>query len=200
MILNYVNKKKNRKPSKKSLWLLELLCDLSTTHYNSVASMLKHNNYLMELSNNLSRCRTTGPSFRNCYMETVHYRINIRVFPKWNRNLVNLANLINHCSMNWAEFKDRVFHMCLATAVVEPWSVTQEVAVLSRFVTEFSENIHYHITSWGSPKAAGLFVLTQKLSVEYPLFRLKRVKQTQKSGGFNNVETHGWGRAQDSEL
>ena len=27
-------------------------------------------------------------------------------------NSVNLGNLINYCSTNWAEFKDPAFHMC----------------------------------------------------------------------------------------
>ena len=52
--------------------------------------------------------------------------------------------------MNWAQFKDPVSHMCLAGAVV-----AQEVAGLSPFTvmtnifaTEFSENMHYYITSW----------------------------------------------------
>ena len=35
----------------------------------------------------------------------------IGVFPKWNRNS---GNLINHWSMNWAQFEDPVSHMCLA--------------------------------------------------------------------------------------
>ena len=46
---------------------------------------------------------------------------NIRVFPKWNKNSLNSANsksLINHWSMNWAQFKDPVSHMCLAGVVV----------------------------------------------------------------------------------
>ena len=53
------------------------------------------------------------------------------VFPKWNRNSLNSAisgNLINHRSMNWAQFKDPVSHMCLAGAVVASWSPTKEVA------------------------------------------------------------------------
>ena len=50
--------------------------------------------------------------------------------------------------MNWAKFKDPVSHMCLASAVVAPWSLTQEMAGLSPFtvitnifVTEFSVKI-----------------------------------------------------------
>ena len=45
-------------------------------------------------------------------------------------NSVNSEKLINHPSMNWAQFKDPIFHMCLAGAVVACWSLTQEVAVL----------------------------------------------------------------------
>ena len=55
----------------------------------------------------------------------------IGVFPKWNRNSVNLGNsgnLINHGSMNWSQFKDPVSHTCLVGAVVASWSLTQEVA------------------------------------------------------------------------
>ena len=53
--------------------------------------------------------------------------------------------------MYWAQFKDPVSDMSLVGAVV-----VQEVAGLNPFtvmtnifVTEFSENIHYHITSKG---------------------------------------------------
>ena len=41
--------------------------------------------------------------------------------------------LINHPSMNWAQFKDPVSHMCLAGTVVACWSLTQEVAGSSPF-------------------------------------------------------------------
>ena len=33
----------------------------------------------------------------------------------------------NHKSMNLGQFKDRVFHMCLAGAAVASWTLTQEV-------------------------------------------------------------------------
>ena len=36
-------------------------------------------------------------------------------------NSVNSGNLMNHRSMNWAQFKDPVSHMCLAGAVVASW-------------------------------------------------------------------------------
>ena len=75
----------------------------------------------------------------------------IGVFSKWNRNSLNLANsanLINHWSMNWAQFKDPASHLCLAGAVVASWSLTQDVAgsspftvMTNIFVTEFSEFI-----------------------------------------------------------
>ena len=42
-------------------------------------------------------------------------------------NSVNSAKLINQRSMNWAQFKDPISHMCLAGAVVVCWSLTQEV-------------------------------------------------------------------------
>ena len=48
--------------------------------------------------------------------------------------------------MNWDQFKDHVSRMCLADAVVSPWSLTQEVAgsrpfavMTNIFVTEFRE-------------------------------------------------------------
>ena len=40
----------------------------------------------------------------------------------------NWGNLINHRSMNWAQFKYPIFHMCYAGAVVVCLSLTQEVA------------------------------------------------------------------------
>ena len=47
--------------------------------------------------------------------------------PKWNRKSLdsgNSGNLINHRSMNWAQFKDPVSHMCLDDAVVASKSLT----------------------------------------------------------------------------
>ena len=48
--------------------------------------------------------------------------------------------------MNWAQFKDSIFHMCPAGAVLSSWSLTQEVAgsspftvMTNIFVTEFAE-------------------------------------------------------------
>ena len=50
--------------------------------------------------------------------------------------------------MNCNQFKDSVYRMCHAGAVVATWSLTQEVACFNPFtvmtnilVTEFSENI-----------------------------------------------------------
>ena len=48
-------------------------------------------------------------------------------------NFTNSGKLINHWSMNWAQFKDPTFHMCLAGAVVLYWSLTQEVAGFEPF-------------------------------------------------------------------
>ena len=64
------------------------------------------------------------------------YLLNNGVFPKWNRISVNSAEsgkLINHRSMNWAQFKDPVSHMCLAGTVVACWPLTQEVAGWQEF-------------------------------------------------------------------
>ena len=50
--------------------------------------------------------------------------------------------------MNWAQFKDPVFHVRLVGTVLTSWSLTEEVPGLSPctvitniFVTEFCENI-----------------------------------------------------------
>ena len=66
-------------------------------------------------------------------------------------NSVYSEKLINHSSMNWAQFKDPVSHMCLVGAVVACWFLTQEVAgsspfnVIIYFVTEFSEFSEKHL-------------------------------------------------------
>ena len=52
-------------------------------------------------------------------------------------NSVNSGNLINHWSMNWAQFKDPVSHMCLSSAVVASRSPTQEVAGSSSLMALF---------------------------------------------------------------
>ena len=64
-------------------------------------------------------------------------------------NSANSGNLINHSSMNCADFKDLVSHVCLAGAVVASWSLTWEVEGSSPFddkfffteFAEFNENI-----------------------------------------------------------
>ena len=50
--------------------------------------------------------------------------------------------------MNWAQFKDRVSHMCLVGDMVASWSLTQEVVgyspftvMTNLFITEFAEFI-----------------------------------------------------------
>ena len=57
-----------------------------------------------------------------------------------------ITRLINHWSMNWAQFKDPVSHMCLAGAVLASWSLREAVAgsspfavMTNIFVTEFTE-------------------------------------------------------------
>ena len=69
----------------------------------------------------------------------------------------NSGNLINHWSMNWAQFKETVSHMCLARAVVASWSLhkrwqVRALLMTNIFVTEFaefSENIYEKIL-WAS--------------------------------------------------
>ena len=65
------------------------------------------------------------------------------VFPKWvelSLNSANLRNLMKHWSMNWAQFKDPVSHMCIAGTVVACWFITQEVWILL-----FCKDIFYTI-------------------------------------------------------
>ena len=61
-------------------------------------------------------------------------------------NSANSGNLINHCSMNWGQFKDPVSHMHLAGGVVASWSLAQKVAgsspstvMTNIFVTKVAE-------------------------------------------------------------
>ena len=61
-------------------------------------------------------------------------------------NSANSGNLINLWSMNLAQFKDSVSHMCLSGTVVASWFLTQEVAgsslfivMTNIFVTKFNE-------------------------------------------------------------
>ena len=83
---------------------------------------------------NPSRCADNSciAAFKTTPNVTKDVQGNTRVFPKWNGNSVNsanLENLINHWSMNWAQFKDPVSHTCLASAVVASWSQTQEMCI-----------------------------------------------------------------------
>ena len=57
--------------------------------------------------------------------------------------------------MNWAQFKDRVSHMCLAGTVAASWSLTQVVigsnsftAMTNIFVIEFAEFRENSIVLW----------------------------------------------------
>ena len=50
---------------------------------------------------------------------------------------MNSDNLINHWSMNWAQFKDPVSHVCLSGTVVACWFVAQKVVGLN---THFLQN------------------------------------------------------------
>ena len=63
-------------------------------------------------------------------------------------NSANSGKLINQWSINWAQFKDPVSHMCLAGAVVACWPLAQEVAGWQGFecfywMTYFCHQIHW---------------------------------------------------------
>ena len=81
--------------------------------------------------------------------EQIEFFLNGIEVPLNSMDSTSLGNLIiNHCSMNCAQFRDPASHVCLAGTVVASWSLTQEVAASSPFtvranifVTEFSENI-----------------------------------------------------------
>ena len=49
------------------------------------------------------------------------------VFLKWKWNSANLKNSVNQWGMNWDQFKDPVYYLCLVGTVVVSWSLTQEV-------------------------------------------------------------------------
>ena len=69
--------------------------------------------------------------FHNANEKLVVLPKNIGVFPKWEKfslNSANSGNQINYWSINWAQFKDPVPHICCAGTVVACWSLTQEVA------------------------------------------------------------------------
>ena len=63
-------------------------------------------------------------------------------------NSVNSAKLINHLSINLAQFKDSVSHVCLAGAMVASWSLTQEVVGL----IPFNDNYFLFLNSLNSVK------------------------------------------------
>ena len=46
---------------------------------------------------------------------------------------MNSGNLINHWSMNWAQFKDPLCYLCLTGTVVASWSLKQAATGLSPF-------------------------------------------------------------------
>ena len=56
----------------------------------------------------------------------------------------NSGNLINHWSMNWAQYKDPVSHMCLAGAVVTSWSFAPEGAGSS----PLNDKYFWHWIQW----------------------------------------------------
>ena len=74
------------------------------------------------------------------------------VFPKWSATFTEFSKFRendNHWSMNWAQFKDPVSHMCCAGAVVACWPLTQEVA-RGRGSTPFTEWHFFSLNSGNS--------------------------------------------------
>ena len=53
-------------------------------------------------------------------------------------NSTNSGNVINHSSINWAQFKDPLCYLHLAGTVVESWSLTQEVAGSNNFFKKYT--------------------------------------------------------------
>ena len=74
----------------------------------------------------------TCPRQKTFTKQTVAERnFNSGVFPKWNGNSAKSGNLLNYWSMNWGQFKDALFHLCLLGSLVTHWSLTQEVTGLN---------------------------------------------------------------------
>ena len=101
----------------------------------------------------------------------------IGIFAKWNRDSLNSANsgkLINHWSMNWAQFKDPVSHMCLAGTVVASWSFTQ--SWLGGRFELFNCNDKYfcHWIQWILWKHLGKTQLWGLVNYKLNLFTLQR--------------------------
>ena len=53
------------------------------------------------------------------------------------KRIQQIGDLKKRWSMNWIEFKDSVFHICLAIAVIASWSLEQEVADSSPFTDKY---------------------------------------------------------------
>ena len=74
--------------------------------------------------------------------------------------------------MNWGQFKDLVSHMSVAGAVVQPWSITQEVAgsnaftvmtnILVTVLIEFNESFREN-----SNKSVNLFAHNFSVFVDF---------------------------------
>ena len=77
---------------------------------------------------------------------SVEFFLNGEEFSSNSVNSANSGNLINHWSMNWAQFKDPMSHMCLAGTMVAFWSFTQEV-IGSK---PFNDNYFCHWIHWKS--------------------------------------------------
>ena len=77
----------------------------------------------------------------------------------------NSGNLINHWSINWAQFKGSFSHMCLAGTEVAFWSLTQKVEGSRPFND-------YYFLYLNSPNSAKIFRKTPISSCVWSLWGL----------------------------
>ena len=65
--------------------------------------------------------------------------VSIGFCPKWIRTFIEFREFreSDHWNMNWVQFKDPVYHMCLASTVVASWFLTQEETGLNPFDNKY---------------------------------------------------------------
>ena len=81
-------------------------------------------------------------NFHGKFVKTMEFFLNGAEHSLNSVNSANSGNLINHGSVNWAQFKDSTSDMCLAGTVEASWSLTEEVAGSSHFAV--MKNIFCH--------------------------------------------------------
>ena len=106
-------------------------------------AMIAHRNFVLVMT---LICDCHGTRIPSLFTGTLVFFLNgaeLSLIP------VISVNLINHWSMNWAQFKDPVSHMCLVGTVVASWSLTQEVAGSNPFNDKyFCYRIHWIQWKW----------------------------------------------------